>query len=240
MIRMNRFRAVSMIEQAGALASDRLKAPHAFLTRDARPKNPALIEAKWVRLRQIHSARVVMVAEQWPWGAADPPKADALVTQRTDLALAIVTADCAPVLLADVRAGVVGAAHAGWRGAQGGVLENTLAAMEALGARRERIAAAIGPTIAQPSYEVDAGFRTHFNAADERFFVPNRPGHWQFDLPGYVAARLEQAGISQIDDLALDTFGDCARFYSYRRATQLGEPDDGRQISVIAVPTAPQ
>ncbi len=182
---------------------------------------------------QVHSPDAVVVGE--PWAGENRPKADAVVTDRPGIVLGIVTADCAPVLFADVEAGVVGAAHAGWRGAHGGVLENTLAAMESLGARRGRIVAAIGPTIAQASYEVDAGFRDRFGESDGRFFAPGRAGHWQFDLPAYVAARLRDAGIGGIDDLARDTYGEPDRFYSFRRATHSGEADYGRQFSVIAL-----
>jgi hypothetical protein len=182
---------------------------------------------------QIHSPDVAIVSE--PWGWPDRPRADAVVTERPGLVLGIVTADCAPVLFADAEAGVIGAAHAGWRGAHGGVLENTLAAMERLGARRDRIAAAIGPTIAQASYEVDDTFRAQFDAADTAFFVEGRAGHWQFDLPGYVARRLLSAGVTRIDDLARDTYAEPASFYSFRHATHAGEPDYGRQLSLIAL-----
>ena len=152
--------------------------------------------------------------------------------------LGIVTADCAPVLLADSQAGVVGAAHAGWKGAFTGVIENTLDAMSALGARRENIAAAIGPCIAQASYEVDDGFAARFTGADAenaRFFAAGRPGHCHFDLEAYVARRLEMAGIARIEPLGLDTLGAPERFYSYRRATLRGEPAYGRQISLIGL-----
>jgi hypothetical protein len=142
------------------------------------------------------------------------------------------------VLLADRAAGVVGAAHAGWKGALGGITDSAIAAMEALGAKRSNIVAAIGPCIAQASYEVDQGFVTRFcaeDSANERFFAAGAPGHAQFDLEGYVAARLERAGIGAIDKLGLDTYPDPARFYSFRRATHRGEPDYGRQISLIGL-----
>jgi len=183
---------------------------------------------------QVHSPDAIEVRAPWP--PEERPRADAMVTDRPGVLLGVVTADCAPVLLADVQAGVVGAAHAGWRGAHGGVLENVVAAMERLGARGERIAAAIGPAIAQPSYEVDARFREGFAAADERFFVAGREDHWQFDLAGYVAARLHAAGVGAIDYLGLDTYADEARFFSYRRATHRGEPTYGRQFSLIGLP----
>ena len=188
-------------------------------------------------LYQVHSAEAVTLGE--PWDDAARPHADALVTDRPELLLGILTADCAPVLFADPAAGVVGAAHAGWKGAIGGVTDATLAAMEALGADRARIVAAVGPCIARKSYEVDAGFARRFEAADpanERFFTPGRPDHFQFDLEGYVAARLAGAGVGRVEALGLDTYSDPDRFYSFRRATHAGEPDYGRQIALIAVP----
>lgn len=183
---------------------------------------------------QVHSSEAVVATDAWAHD--DRPKADALVTDRPGLLLGIVTADCAPILFADREAGVVGAAHAGWRGARGGVIENTVAAMAGLGASRERTVAVIGPAIGQSSYEVDAPFRAHFTAADARFFAPGRPGHWQFDLAGYVAGRLAAAGVGRIETLGLDTYADETRFFSHRRSTHRGEPDYGRQISVIGLP----
>ena len=190
--------------------------------------------ARLVSVYQVHSADAVVVDQ--PWDEAGRPRADALVTKTPGLLLGIVTADCAPVLLADPQAGVIGAAHAGWRGALDGVLEAALAAMEGLGASRGRIVAAIGPCIAQASYEVDTGFRAHFAPDDGRFFRAGNSGHFQFDLPGYVAARLVAAGVAQVDSLALDTYADPGRFYSYRRATHRGEADYGRQLSLIGLP----
>lgn len=187
-----------------------------------------------VMLRQVHSPVCVPVGE--PWRYSERPEGDALVTNRPGTTLAIVTADCAPVLFADQQAGVIGAAHAGWRGALGGVLENTVAAMERLGAVRENIAAAIGPTIAQASYEVDDGFRQSFSEEADRFFSPGRIGHWQFDLPGYVSLKLKQAGIGKTDNLALNTYTNPALFHSYRRATHDGSTRAGRQISAVALP----
>lgn len=189
-----------------------------------------------VAAHQVHSPDVLTVDAAWDDSATGRPVADALVTATPGLVLGIVTADCAPVLFADRQAGVIGAAHAGWRGAHGGVLENTVAAMVALGAQPARIAAAIGPTIAQASYEVDAAFRANFAGDAERYFQPGRAGHWQFDLPGYVAARLGAAGIGAIDDLALDTYSLESRYYSFRRATHRGEPNYGRMLSLIALP----
>lgn len=189
---------------------------------------------------QIHSPDVLTVSEAWPDTPEGRPVADAVVTAIPGIVLGIVTADCAPVLLADRSAGVVGAAHAGWRGAHGGVLEATIAAMEALGAKAADIAAVIGPTIAQASYEVDAAFRANFAFADEAHFAPaaEREGRarWYFDLPGYVAERLRKSGITQICDLARDTFSDPARYHSYRRASLRREADYGRLISLIATP----
>lgn len=193
--------------------------------------------ARLATVYQVHSPDCVIVTA--PWADAERPHADALVTDRPGLLLGIVTADCAPVLFADPVAGVIGAAHAGWKGAIGGVTDATIAAMEALGAQRARIAAAIGPCIAQASYEVDTGFRDHFLAEAEgnaRFFVAGRPERFQFDLEGYVAARLESAGIGAVERLGLDTYPAHDRFYSFRRATHRGEPDYGRQISLIGLP----
>ena len=189
-----------------------------------------------VSVYQIHSPDCVTVAE--PWGDDARPQADALVTDRPGLALGIVTADCAPVLLADCSAGVIGAAHAGWKGAVAGVTDRTIAAMEALGARREAIVAAVGPCIAQASYEVDQGFVDRFCADDPAnmsFFGAGRTGHAQFDLEGYVAHRLAAAGVGLVERLGLDTYTPEARFYSYRRATHRGEPAYGRQLSLIAL-----
>lgn len=192
--------------------------------------------ARLVTVYQVHSSDCVAVAE--PWADDQRPHADALVTDRPGLLLGVVTADCAPVLLADHAAGVIGAAHAGWKGAVGGVTDAAIAAMEALGARRERIVAAVGPCIAQASYEVDSGFAANLtvkDAANARFLAPGQPGHFQFDLEGYVAARLESAGIARVEPLGLDTYGDPDRFYSFRRATHRQEPTYGRQFSLIGL-----
>jgi YfiH family protein len=183
---------------------------------------------------------VVTVSQAWHDGAAGRPVADAVVTATPGIVLGIVTADCGPILLADAQAGVVGAAHAGWRGAVDGVLENTVAAMEALGARRERITAVLGPTIAQASYEVDPPFRERFPADADRFFAPapEREGtaRWHFDLPGFVLARLDAAGLVKIADIGRDTFSHITRYHSHRRSTQAREAAYGRQISMIALP----
>ena len=183
---------------------------------------------------QVHSADAVSVVRAWPH--AERPRADAMASDRPGVLLGIVTADCAPVLLADIDARVVGAAHAGWRGAHGGVLEAVVGEMVGLGAERARIVAAIGPAIAQASYEVDDAFRRQFGETDGEFFAPGRRGHWQFDLEGYAAARLRRAGVGAVEGLGLDTYPDADRFYSYRRATHRGEPNYGRQISLIGLP----
>jgi YfiH family protein len=194
-----------------------------------------LAGAELTTVHQIHSPDAVAVDR--PWTQDERPRADAMVTDRPGLLLGILTADCAPVLLADAAAGVIGAAHAGWRGAFAGVTDATLAAMEQLGARRENIHAAVGPCIARPSYEVDEGFRARFLDADadnNRFFVvgASRP---HFDLEAYVVHRLLAAGIGEVEALNLDTYADPERFYSFRRATHRGKPDYGRQLSAIAL-----
>ncbi len=212
------------------------------------PPTPELIEnqrrviaaiapdSRLATVHQIHSPDAVIVTEDWD--EDDRPHADALVTDRPGLLLGILTADCAPVLFADRQAGVIAAAHAGWKGALYGVTDATLARMEELGADRSRIAAAIGPCIARASYEVDDAFLTRFAATDpanERFFTPGKPGHHQFDLEAYVVHRLAAAGVRRVAALGADTYADPARFFSYRRATHEGAPDYGRQISVIAL-----
>jgi YfiH family protein len=189
-----------------------------------------------VGLSQVHGARVVHVTA--PWDAGEGPAGDAMVTERRGIALGIVTADCAPVLLADPEAAVIGAAHAGWRGAVGGVLEATVAAMSRLGARTERIAAAIGPCIAAASYEVGADLRAAVlarSAADARFFRDGAPGRWWFDLPGYCAARLAASGVAAIERVAADTLAEPERFFSHRRRTLAGGGPIGHQISMIAL-----
>lgn len=185
---------------------------------------------------QIHSADVATVTA--PWADAGRPKADALVTNQSGVVLGVLTADCAPVLFHDATAGVVGAAHAGWKGAFTGVCEATLDAMEALGAARANIAAVVGPCIAQKSYEVDAGFEARFleqAAENERFFRAGREGHAWFDLEGYVASRLRDGGVGKVGMLGQDTYAQETRFYSFRRATHRHEAGYGRQISLIAL-----
>ncbi|OYY66727.1 polyphenol oxidase family protein [Sphingomonas sp. 28-62-11] len=216
--------------------------------RRGQPPTPELIEnqrraidsvlpgSTLVTLYQVHSAEAVIVTS--PFDDDARPRADALVTDRPGLLLGILTADCVPVLFADTAAGIIGAAHAGWKGALGGVTDATIEAMLALGAERDRIVAAIGPCIARASYEVDDGFAARFgedDPANERFFSPGKPGHQQFDLEAYVAHRIAHAGVVTVEMLGLDTYADPARFFSYRRATHLGEPDYGRQISLIGL-----
>lgn len=185
---------------------------------------------------QIHSPDVI-VADR-PHAGGDRPRADAVVSRTPGIACGVATADCGPVLFADPQARVVGAAHAGWKGALSGVLEATIAAMEGLGARRGAIIAAVGPLIRQESYEVGDAFRAQFVAADPahaHFFAPGKPGHAWFDLPGFITHRLRAAGIAAVEDLGLDTYADETRFFSYRRATHRGEPDYGRHIAAITL-----
>lgn len=193
-----------------------------------------------VTLYQVHSATAVIVDQ--PWSRDEAPRADAMVCAQPGIALGILTADCVPVLFADPRAGVVGAAHAGWKGASGGVLEATIAAMVEKRADVSRIRAAIGPCIRQESYEVGIEYRDAIVALDDentRFFDDGmRQNHFQFDLPGFVVARLKNAGIVHVDDLSIDTYVNEDRFFSYRRMTHRGESDYGRQLSVIALASA--
>jgi polyphenol oxidase len=203
----------------------------------SRAVNAVLPGASLARVYQFHSPDVVTVTSGNEKG--DPPKGDAMVTDRPGILLGIVTADCVPVLFTDSQAGVIGAAHAGWKGAITGVTDNTIVAMEGLGADRSRISCAIGPCIAQKSYEVDAGFFRRFaeeDAANERFFADGKAGHYQFDIEGYVAARLAAAGISRVECLGEDTYSQPDRFFSYRRSCHMGEPGYGRQISLIGLP----
>jgi polyphenol oxidase len=186
---------------------------------------------------QIHSPDVVTVERPWP--PQQRPRADAIVTRTPGLAIGVTTADCGPLLFADATAGVVGVAHAGWRGAATGIIEATVAAMERCGANRNRIVAALGPTIRQPNYEVGPEFIARFkkeDAANQRFFKPaERPEHALFDLPGYIAARLAAAGIGEIEDLGHCNYGDAGRFFSYRRSVHRNESDYGRHVNAIAL-----
>lgn len=210
--------------------------PAAVAENRARARDAVKPGATLVTLHQVHSA-VAVVAEPGPNGAR--AHADALVTDRPELLIGVLTADCVPVLFADTGAGVIGAAHAGWKGALGGVIAATVDAMERLGARRSGIVAAIGPCIGRASYEVSEAFAGPFLAADpgnERFFLAGRRGHPRFDIEGFVAARLAAAGLARVDAPGLDTYADARRFFSYRRATHRGEPDYGRQIALIGLP----
>lgn len=245
-----------------ALASPALSCPHGFFTRrggvsagpyaslncslsgqdapEAVRENRALVArhlgaepSNLVGLTQVHGAKVAVVEAAWPYKAGPP--ADAMVSDRPGIALGIITADCTPVLLADPQAGVVGAAHAGWRGAVAGVLEATVDAMIRLGARPQSIAAVIGPCIRQPSYEVGPDLRGAILAhdgADAAFFIEGaRPDRWQFDLAGYCRARLR--GLAQVDVIDADTLADADRFFSHRRRTLAGGGPIGHQISAI-------
>ena len=196
-----------------------------------------LADAELATVHQIHSAEVVVA--QAPWPQDQRPRADAMITDKPNLLLGILTADCAPVLFADHQAVVIGAAHAGWRGALAGVSDATIEAMERLGARRERIHAAVGPCIAQASYEVDEAFRARFleaNSDNARFFVRGPAGKPHFDLEAYVVHRLIAAGVGEVEELNLDTYANTDRFFSFRRATHRGQADYGRQLSAIAIP----
>jgi YfiH family protein len=210
--------------------------------RDAVLRNRGLVAdalgvtpARLVGCTQVHGIDVVEVDTPWEPGAG--PRADAMVTRRPGLALGIITADCGPVLFADPGSGIAGAAHAGWRGAVAGIIEATIAAMVTLGARTERIVAAVGPCIGQRSYEVAADLRDVVLAraeADARFFAGGRHAeHWQFDLPGYCAARLRAAGVAEVAVTGVDTLAEEERFFSHRRRTLAGGGPIGHQISVI-------
>ena len=191
-------------------------------------------EPRLLTVYQIHSAEAVNVTV--PWARGDAPKADGMATNVPGIALGVLAADCAPVLFADVSAGVIGSAHAGWKGAIGGVVESVVSLMETLGAKRARIRASIGPCISQASYEVGPEFRARFvESADENagYFVPStRADHWQFDLPGFVRARLAVAGV-EVDVVGACTYEDEKGFFSYRRATHRAEPEYGRNLSAI-------
>jgi YfiH family protein len=207
-------------ENRARMAASLGVAPHRFLT-----------------AYQVHSPNVV-VAET-PWAGEARPRADAIVTRMPELAIGVTTADCGPILFAEPQARVIGAAHAGWRGALAGVAEATVAAMERLGADRGQIRAALGPTIRQHNYEVGPDLIDRFAAEDPDstpFFIPaSRPRHAQFDLGGYIAIRLRRAGVGHIEDVGLCTYAEPALFYSYRRATHRAEDDYGRHVNAIAL-----
>ncbi len=184
--------------------------------------------------RQVHSPKSVIATSAWePSGA---PEADAVVTATRGLAICVLTADCAPILLADTKAGVVAAAHAGWKGAKGGVIESAIEAMESLGARLPRIAAAIGPCISQAAYEVGFEFKDGFLANErdnDKYFMQRENGRPHFDLPAYVKERLERCGVTNVEDLGICTYENESMFFSYRRSVHRAERDYGRQISAI-------
>ncbi|MET4702152.1 YfiH family protein [Constrictibacter sp. MBR-5] len=186
---------------------------------------------------QIHSDKVLVVDR--PWEADSPPSADGLVTSTPGVVVGALAADCAPVLFAEPDAGVVAAAHAGWKGALGGIVEATVAAMCGLGARRDRIRAVVGPAIGPASYEVGPEFRARFVEADPsnaRFFTTSaKPGHHMFDLPRYVGERLDRLALAGVDVVTADTCADENRFFSYRRSCLRGEPDYGRGVSAIVL-----
>ena len=185
---------------------------------------------------QVHGNRCIIVDDKSDLTAR--PEADALATRTPGIVLGILTADCVPVLFADREAGVIGAAHAGWKGALAGITDATLAAMDSLGASRAHIAAAIGPCIGRASYEVDDAFVERFTAddpANERFFAAGKPGHAMFDIAAYVAARLAAAGVARIAIGGQDTYALQQDYFSYRRACHQGENSYGRQLSVIGL-----
>ena len=190
---------------------------------------------------QTHSPDVAIVDA--PWSGNARPRADAIVTRAPGLAVGVTTADCGPILLADPVGRVIGAAHVGWRGALAGIVEATVAAMKRLGARPERIVAALGPMIRQQNYEVGPDLIKRFaaeDAASERFFAAAaRDGHALFDLAGYICGRLSRAGVRRVEDVALCTYADAAQFFSYRRSTHKGESDYGRHVSAIALEEPP-
>lgn len=192
-------------------------------------------EPNILTLYQVHSAEAVHVTDLWSRPTA--PKADGMATTMKGVALGVLAADCAPVLFADVEAGVIGAAHSGWKGAISGVSEATVALMERLGARRSRIRAAVGPCIGQSSYEVGPEFQERFAAeaaSNERFFTPSRRAdHWQFDLTGYVMKRLGTIGLAATEALNVCTYANADRYFSFRQTTHRQEPDYGRNLSVI-------
>jgi polyphenol oxidase len=187
---------------------------------------------------QVHSADALAVSA--PWAEGGRPRCDGLVTATPGLALGVTGADCGVLLFADLSAQVIGAAHAGWKGALTGMVEALVAAMEAFGARRANIVGALGPTIGQNSYEVGPEFFARFAAEDagfSRYFAPSeKTGHHFFDLPGFLVMRAERAGIGRFENLGLDTYADEARFFSYRRTTHRKEPDYGRLVAAIALP----
>lgn len=211
--------------------------PHVTENRARMARTLSIEPTQLLSLYQIHSQDVVTVTTPWP--ISERPKADGMVTNIEGIALAIGTADCGPVLFIDPRARVVGACHAGWKGAIGGVIEATIAAMEQLGAEREYIRASLGPTISQSAYEVGQDFIAQFEARDKDGLAYFRSGQSadkkQFNLPAYIGHRIKRAGIEAFDDLGLCTYADEERFFSFRRTTHRNEKDYGRLISAIAL-----
>ncbi len=214
-------------DDAGAVAENRARMAAALAVEPQRLLTPY----------QIHSPQVAVVTA--PWTAETRPRADAIVTRRRGLAVGVTTADCGPILFAEAQAGVIGAAHAGWRGALLGIVEATVEAMEGLGAARKEIRVALGPMIRQSNYEIGPDLIARFRAEDaasDRFFRPaTRTDHALFDLPGYIAARLARAGIRHVEDLNLCTYADAERFFSFRRSTHRGEADYGRHVNAIVL-----
>lgn len=209
---------------------------HVFENRARAVKAAGLLEGPLNTAYQVHSAKVLVV--ETPLDQSNRPEVDGLVTRTRGINLGVLTADCGPVLFADSEAGVVGAAHAGWKGALTGVLQETVRVMETLGARRENIVAAIGPCIGQDSYEVGTEFPTPFIEQDRdnaRFFAANACRKFQFDLAGYCAAQLQVLGLAEVVVSGHDTCALEDDFFSYRRKTKRGEPDYGRQVSVIGI-----
>jgi YfiH family protein len=197
----------------------------------------SVAEPHLITAYQVHSPDVIVV--EGPWAGGERPRADGMATKTRGLAIGVLAADCGPVLFSDAQAGVIGAAHAGWKGALAGVTGRTLDAMERLGAKRARTVAVVGPMISSAAYEVGPEFPERFlddDRANKRFFAASaRAGHTMFDLAGYLEARLKREGAGEVVKLGLCTFSDEARFFSYRRATHRAEKDYGRQISAIAL-----
>jgi polyphenol oxidase len=207
------------------------------MNRDVVGRALGVAEGHVVSAHQVHSADVLEVTEVWPLDGR--PKVDGLVCRTKGMGIGVLTADCGPVLFADADTGVIGCCHAGWKGALGGVTDATVDAMVKIGAARENIIAVLGPTISQAAYEVGPEFPAPFldqSSAHGAFFIPStKAGHFMFDLPAYLRQRMKGLGLKAVHDLALCTYSDEARFYSYRRATHRGEADYGRLISAIAL-----
>ncbi len=207
------------------------------MNRDAVARSLGVAEGHVLTAHQVHSADVIEVTGLWQ--PENQPKLDGLVTRQKGIAITTLTADCAPVMFADQEAGVIGVCHAGWKGALLGITDSTITAMVKLGASRDRITATVGPTISKANYEVGPEFPAPFLQQDQnhsQFFTSStKADHFMFDLPGYLRMRLKAAGLTHVHDLALCTYADESRFYSYRRATHRGEADYGRLISAIAL-----